>query len=94
MLIIILLFAACKKEECVLEYNAVILRFEPVKVYCVYGYVIKVGQDTILSASEGLKYMIGTNFNRPIKANIEYFVIDDFCKYPYCEVFLREGYFE
>ena len=84
----LLIFAACEKESFIPEprYNAEILSFDGRKCYCMYGYMIKMGEDTILSTSTVLFERFGHEITEPIKVNIQIENIEEYCKYPYCEV--------
>ena len=87
LLLFILVSFSCSKEDVILpEYNATVLSYDGRKAYCLYGWKIKIGNDTILTTSDIVRQKIGYKINEPIPVNIEVYIIDDFCKYPYCEV--------
>lgn len=82
----IVLLAACQKPEPIQpQYNAEILSLDRCKVYCKYGYLIKFGNDTILSDSPILFTQIG-QLDMPIKVWIDAQLLDDWCQYPYYDV--------
>lgn len=85
---------SCKKPEPILpSYNAAVLSFEGRKAYCLYGWMIKIGNDTILSTNDFLREEVGYFIDEPVKINIEVISKEDFCKYPYCEVVKNMSYY-
>jgi len=78
---------ACSKPEPVEPgYNAEVISYDGRKCYCLYGWMIVMGNDTILSTSDYLRQKVGYDIVEPVKVNIQIVEQDDFCKYKYCEV--------
>lgn len=86
-LIAIVLIVGCEgKKQILPSYNAEVLSYDSKKIYCSYGWMIRMGNDTILSTSYFLIKEVGFDIARPVKINIEIVSKEDFCKYPYCEI--------
>jgi hypothetical protein len=86
LFILILALFACEKASVQPQYNAEIIGLETRKSYCMYGFKIKMGNDTILSTSEELFDRFRYTENFPVKTNLVIISMEDFCVHPYCDV--------
>jgi hypothetical protein len=81
LIFILFLFCCEKPKEACPEANGLVLGFDARKAYCLYGWKIKIGNDTILTASDIMYEKIGFDIKEPIPVYIEIKEMDTFCRY-------------
>ncbi len=88
LVLITLLLIGCSKPKSIEPtFNAEVICFTRNKAYCLHGWMIKIGNDTILSTSPIIRDILGDNTEYPLKVNIEVISTDGIeCKYNYHEV--------
>jgi len=86
--IILLLFLISCTKEISTPYNAEILSFEGKKRYCLYGYMIRINNDTILTSDHKVSKKFGYEIKEPIPVNIKLGNQTDgnFCRYHYYDI--------
>lgn len=86
-LIILLIAFSCSKTEPLPSHDiAKVVNFEPKKCYCMYGWKMVIGNDTVLTSSEVMAFVVGKEIMEPVYVRIMAVEIDNSCKYPYYEI--------
>jgi hypothetical protein len=66
-----LIFISCKKKEAKLVSNAEVIGFVSEKCECCWGWIIKIGDETIKSDNIIIGELVGYEIIKPIKVYIE-----------------------
>ncbi len=94
LIIILFVFLSCDKQDNRLQPNfkAEVIKYDSRKAYCIYGWYLKIGKDTILSFSDKIRTEIGFLIDKPIKVHISAKPLDCGCKTPIYEIISIEKY--
>jgi hypothetical protein len=85
--LILILIISCQGNLNLLpSQDALIIGYDSRKCYCLYGWKIKVNNDTILTSSPIVGMVVGYDIEQPVPVQIEVKAKDSSCKYPYYDV--------